>query len=421
MSARWLVASALLAATVAVTGCGGEERLAACNIATQSCQEDVYYALLRLRGDGFDAVAQRPPIRTITRQEYCRMQDAAKPDDEPDREPDPEPEEPPLVPLDFALHVLGLVTPTKTTGGARGDDLCNVVTAFYATETRAVTVIDNGPRPAETAEDRAQRELDETSLLVHELVHALQDPELSGAQFDGTTDSSITARALTEGEATFYQNIAEREMIDGDPEGYDWQAHYETLLLRGREGVSKDPSPFFGVRWLGYPLGARYLTDVWLGGGNAGVRRAFAHPRQFMQQFIAGYGDGAKVLDPALDCPVAPPSSSYALVESDRFGALVSYGFMRRAGIADREAWPLAAAWNDDLFLVFFDARAKIAAMTWVIRFEHASGAKRVLELIGVTDPRLRARARGRDLIFSASSDPTVGDAWNGGLDCARP
>jgi hypothetical protein len=423
MSARYRVTSALLAAVIA--SCGGDEPLVACDIATRSCQEDVYYALLRLRGDGFDPVAQRPPIRTITKDEYCRAQNASQPAVEepvpdPDK-PEPEPEEPPLVPWDFALHVLGLVTPTKTTGQARGDNLCRSVAAFYSTKTRAVTVIASGPRPEETPEQRARRELVETALLVHELVHALQDPELSGEQFDGTTDSNITARTLTEGEATFYQRIAEREMIDGDPEGHDWQADYANWLSRGRNDISMNESPFFGVQWFIYPLGAQYLTDAWLGGGNAAVRRAYAHPRQFTQQFIAGYAHGAEVLDPPLSCRVAAPSSSYALIKGDRLGALVLYGFMRRAGVPDQDAWPLAAAWNDDRILVFFDARAEVAAMTWAVRFEHEGDPERVLELLTMTDARLRAETRGRDLIFSASSDEAALNDWKGGLDCALP
>jgi len=426
MSVRCPFGRALLAAALLTVGigCGGEEPLVACDIATRSCQEDVYYALLRLRGDGFDPVAQRPPIRTITREDYCRAQDASRPDVEPDPEPDepePEPEDPPLVPWDFALHVLGLVTPTKTTGQARGDELCRAVAAFYSTSTRSVTVIDSGPPADETPEERAGRERRETALLVHELVHALQDPELSGAQFDGTTDSNLTARTLTEGEAAFYQRIAEREMIDGDPEGHDWQTYYSRWLGEGRTNISDNRSPFFGVQWFIYPLGAQYLTDAWLGGGNAAVRRAYAHPRRYTQQFIAGYGHGAEVLDPPLSCPVATPSSSYARVKSDRFGALVLYGFMRRAGVPDQDAWPLAAAWNDDSIVVFFDQAAEIAVMTWVIRFEHEGDPARVLELIELTDPRVRAQARGRDLIFSARSNEAATRDWNGGLDCALP
>jgi hypothetical protein len=415
----------------AVAGCGPDEQLVACNIAERQCQEDVYYALLRLRGDGFDPLVDIPPILTVTREDYCRALDESQPDpapapEEPEApepeapEPEPEPEEKPLVPWDFALHTLRLVTPTKTTGQAGGDDLCSVVAAFYASAQGSVTVIDNGPRPDETPEDRARRELAETSLLLHELVHALQDRELSGAQFDGTTDSKLTASALTEGEATFYQRIAEREMIDGDPAGFDWDTYYADWTGWGRATVGKNDSPYFGVRWFIYPLGAQYLTDAWLSGGNAAVRHAYAYPRQFMQQFVAGYGHPAKVLDPPLACPIATPSASYGLVGNDRFGALIVYGFLRRGGVPDADAWSLASAWNDDRIFVFFDAEAEVALMTWVIRFEREEDPLRVLKLFGIADPRLRIEARGRDLILSAVSDASVAD-WRGGLDCLAP
>jgi hypothetical protein len=408
---------------VAMLGCGPEEQLVACNIAERQCQEDVYFALVRMRGDGFDPLVEMPPILTVTREDYCNALEESRPDpapepETPDEEEPEEPEEPPLVPWDFALHVLRLVTPTKTTGQAGSDDLCSVVAAFYASSTQSVTVIDNGPRPDETPEDKARRELSETSLLLHELVHALQNRELSGAQFDGTTDSNLTARALTEGEATFYQRIAEREMIDGDPAGYDWVTYYTDWIGWGRGNISKDSSPYFGVRWFIYPLGAQYLTDAWLSGGNAAVRHAYAYPRQFMQQFIAGYGHAAEVLDPPLACPIAVPPGGYSLVGNDRFGALLLYGFLRRAGVPDQEAWPLAAAWNDDRIFVYFDEAANVALMTWVIRFEHESDPERVLKLIGIADRRLRAEARGRDLIFTAASDEAVADQWAGGLDC---
>ena len=50
--------------------CGEPEPLSACNVAEQTCQEQVYYAVLRLRGDGWDPFRGLPPIRTITLEQY---------------------------------------------------------------------------------------------------------------------------------------------------------------------------------------------------------------------------------------------------------------------------------------------------------------------------------------------------------------
>ena len=46
-----------------LTGCHGRD-LELCDIAQSDCQQDVYYADLRLRGDGYDPFGGIPPIRT---------------------------------------------------------------------------------------------------------------------------------------------------------------------------------------------------------------------------------------------------------------------------------------------------------------------------------------------------------------------
>src|SRR5262249_9064928 len=51
-------------------GCGRREELESCDINQQACQESVYYAVMRARGDGFDPFDGVPPIRTITKKEY---------------------------------------------------------------------------------------------------------------------------------------------------------------------------------------------------------------------------------------------------------------------------------------------------------------------------------------------------------------
>ncbi|HEX7597952.1 MAG TPA: hypothetical protein VF518_07035, partial [Polyangia bacterium] len=49
-----------------------------CDIAEASCQEDIYLADLRLRGDGFDPFAGIPPIRTIDEDQFRKeLQDEA--------------------------------------------------------------------------------------------------------------------------------------------------------------------------------------------------------------------------------------------------------------------------------------------------------------------------------------------------------
>ena len=57
---------------VAGGACKPTAELEPCNIAQSECQLDIYYALLRLRGDGADPFGGVPPIRTLTLEQYER-------------------------------------------------------------------------------------------------------------------------------------------------------------------------------------------------------------------------------------------------------------------------------------------------------------------------------------------------------------
>jgi hypothetical protein len=398
--------------------CDASTGLAPCNIARESCQEDIYYALVRLRGDGYDPLAGVPPISTLTLAEYRRRlqadadaREAAAQGDPPAEEPDPDAPKP-VVPWDFALQVLGMVTPTTSSGQASVDNQVANVAAFYSSATRSVTVIDRG-------NDRD--DYFETGLLLHELTHALQDRELSGAFSDGTTDSSLASRALTEGEATFYQHLANLEMQGVSAEANDWHGNYTNDLRGGRGHLTNDKSPFYGVRWFIYPLGARYLSDAWERGGNAGVRHAYATQPRHIGQYMTPHDEQHEalrpVLDPALSCRVEPPSPAWQRPGLDRFGALIVYAFFTGAELPDDQAWPLAAGWGDDLIYVFFEPEAELVLVSWRIRLADEEAAESAVEHL-VLDPRVRASAEGRDLVLIAGNDEDTTADWDGTLVC---
>lgn len=406
------------AALLLASACEASEHLEPCNVAVESCQEDIYYALVRLRGDGYDPLAGVPPINTLTVEEYRRQLQAAAdarepadPGDVEDEEVDPDAPKP-VVPWDFALQVLGLVTPRTSSGQASVDSQVSNVAAFYSSATRTVTVIDRGQQ---------RNDFGDTSLLLHELTHALQDRELSGDFSDGTTDTTLASRALTEGEATFYQHLAELEMNRLAPETVDWHRGYTDNLLGGRAALAKNDSPFYGVRWFIYPLGARFLSDAWERGGNAGVRHAYATQPRHIAQYMTPYDEENEaprgVLDPALACRVAPPSAAWKRPGLDRFGALIVYSFFTGAKVPDEEAWPLASGWDDDLFYVFFEPEEELVLVSWRIRLADEAAAERALELLELDD-RVRASTVGRDLVLIAGNDEATTAAWDGTLTC---
>ena len=416
------IASALL---LALPACGPAQELEPCNIATQSCQEDIYYALVRMRGDGYDPFAGVPPINTVPIETYrMQLQEAAEARQRAAMEKPcmlPDPDEPvPVVPWDFALQVLGLVEPKKPSCQASVDNQVSSVAAYYSSATRSVTVIDRG---------QERDDFFDTGLLLHELTHALQDRELSGAFIDGTTDGTLAARALTEGEATFYQHLSHFEMNDDAPEDFDWHEGYTNNLLGGRfflgsendKGEPNEKSPYFGVRWFIYPLGARFLSDAWERGGNAAMRHAYATQPRHIAQFMTPHDEEAEgvraVLDPALACPVEPPGEGWERPGFDRFGALIVYAFFTASEIPDEVAWPLAAGWDDDLIYVFFEPEDEIVLVSWRIRLADEQAAETALERL-VLDERVRASVEGRDLVLISGNDADMTAEWQGTLVC---
>jgi hypothetical protein len=425
MTKSWIASAVLLVLVLALLGCGPERELEPCNIATESCQEDIYYALVRMRGDGFDPFAGVPPINTVPLETYrMQLQAAAEARQraamqEPCMLPDPD-EPVPVVPWDFALQVLGLVEPSKPSCQASVENQVSNVAAYYSPATRSVTVIDRGFE---------RDDFFDTGLLLHELTHALQDRELSGDFIDDTTDGTLAARALTEGEATFYQHLSHFEMDGAAPERFDWHHGYTNNLLGGRvfltgvnnKGEPNEKSPFYGVRWFIYPLGARFLSDAWERGGNAGMRHAYATQPRHIGQFMTPYDEESEgvraVLDPALSCPVEPPGEGWERPGFDRFGALLVYALFTGAKVSDEVAWPIASGWDDDLIYVFFEPEDEIVLVSWRIRLADDEAAKTVAEQM-VVDERVRVSVEGRDLVLIAGNDEEVTADWQGTLVC---
>jgi hypothetical protein len=106
--------------------------LKVCDITQSDCQQDIYYADLRLRGDGYDPFAGIPPIRTISEDQFrAELQDDAA---KAAQASPPEPW------WDATPVLLGLLPSTGDTQGASIDNQVQNTAAFYSPDTRDVTV-----------------------------------------------------------------------------------------------------------------------------------------------------------------------------------------------------------------------------------------------------------------------------------------
>jgi hypothetical protein len=383
-------------------GCGRRAELEPCNVATLECQEDVYYAIVRLRGDGFDPFDGLPPIRTITAEQYRRELTGGQPPPPPDPQAKPK-----INPRDVALQWLGLIRPTTSAVQASIDERVQIVAAFYDPSRQRVTVIDRGQK---------RNDLWDTRLLAHELVHAFQDNEIDGASFDATTDGLFAARARVEGEAVLYESLAYAEMTQMSPESMELPTDYRNRIHARRAGMPQETSPFYAVSWFAYWFGADLLVHGWLQGGNAAVRALTQQPPRRSLDYVARHEQRAITAATALDCRVQAPDG-FVLLPVDRFGAVQLYAFLTAAQLPEPEAWALAVDWRDDLWWVYFDEPAGQVLLSWRIRLASEAAAERVVEAAHVR-PMLRAERVGRDALI-VGSEEALAD-WSGADDCGR-
>jgi hypothetical protein len=421
----------LTLALVPALGCGRVDALEPCDVLKQECQRDAYFAVVRMRGDGFDAFGGVPPIRTITLDEYrASLEDEPEPDEPEPDEPEPEEPEDTRSPrsraFDTALGLLGLLSPRTTTAQAAVSDSVGNVVAYYSGGTGEVTVIDRG---GERVFER------ETSTLVHELIHAFQGREPPVDYSDGTIDDSFARRALIEGEAELYEQLATAEMLDTAGALLDWDAFYTNWIEGSRSRLNRSREPYFRIsRGFAYPLGGHRMVDAWLEGGNPRVRAIFEQRPRTSQYFMALRAGSAQRQPVETACRSAPPEDELSSFILDRFGAAQLYGFLSIQLQDDDYAWEQALGWKGDAMRIYGDEEAQRVALSWRVLLDDAERAEQLRARIEDRPERepdedtddemqppvgaLRASVQDAFLIIHAATEPELLDGWRDGIEC---
>ncbi|MFI5308596.1 MAG: hypothetical protein ACHQ53_14650 [Polyangiales bacterium] len=401
-------ARALFAGLLLSCGCGRSAELTACNIADASCQRDVYYAVVRLRGDGFDPFAGLPPIHTVSLAAYraeLLRQDAAQ-----QKASQQTPKQQAVDPWNAALQLLGLVTPSVSATQASVANNVENVAAFFSSATGEVTVIDRGG---------ARDDASDTELLAHELVHAFQARERAGEAVSHSTDGYFASQALIEGEATLYEHLARAEIDQIKPQSVLWDRYYGNWAASLRQNLGQEQSHFYAVSWFVYPLGGDYLTRAWLVGGNAAVRRLGTDFPTSELALMTSFDHGRSPALAARDCQSAAPNDSYALAGHDRFGSMQLYGFLAGPNMDDAEAWATSLLWRNDEVWVYFDAGSMQASVSWRVHMADAASADRVVTAaLANPDAPLHARREGNDALIYAADDAGLIPDWLKPSEC---
>ena len=315
------------------------------------------------------------------------------------------------------LWLMGLLERTQDLDEASVESQAAAVAGYYASTTKSITLIDRGtPQDSDSA----------MSILAHELVHALQDQQMGLFELNertgGSYDSSYSRGCLVEGEATLYESLAMGLLLGFSVEPRGWDVGFAQRLKYARRGVITADSPFASLWLLQYPVGGRYVADVWLDRGARGVAQLYGAPPPSTIHWMHGYRATQNLSSPlvlALACTTARPPEGYRLETAWSMGPFALFAMLARElredGVYQSEAWwQTALAWRQDKLSVLVDQSEQVAA-SWRIRMSSPELAQSLADaLLQGSSLDLEIKVRGAELELLAAEDPAALEAWQG-------
>jgi len=377
-----------LACILVGEGCGRE--VTACDIRTADCQDATFYAVLAVRNEPWDAWAVPPPMRVISQDEFRDELLASVGPSGPS-------------PWDPVLQLLGMLPAGGSLASSSIDEQVQNIAAYYALETRDITIIDHG-----TTDDL----IDTTQTLAHELVHAVQDRYGSLAVQDkNTSDDEMFARhAVSEGEATLYSRLVRLQIEGRGFTEFNWEGYYDGMLDTVLTMVIESPSRLqAALQYLIYPLGGKLVTDAYTGGGTPAVAALFASPPNSALAVMQGYGHEPHLA--AMNCEPPIPAGYDALgMASLGVPGMIALLTTSYGGLID--AWSLAAAWRGDALYVAQSSDGAQTAVAWRLRLESAAAADALAGAASLP-PGLATHVFGNEVLLIGATDPAILTTWD--------
>ncbi len=219
--------------------------------------------------------------------------------------------------IESVLHDLGLAAEGALSTDASIDNVLERFDGLYRDPESGIVLVDRGT---------PKNSLEFNVLLLHELVHALQDAvyDLGALQkdFATTTDAALSWRALVEGQATWYQYRVAAAMLGYDTVDFDFHGIFADLRDELLQTAQKDESPYiasFGT--FPYAFGTNLMYEAWLA-ERAGFETAlFADPPLTTHEIMRrSLGVDEPIVTPGeFSDPMA--SDDFTLLDHDSFGA----------------------------------------------------------------------------------------------------
>jgi hypothetical protein len=345
-----------------VPGCEAIDH-APCDVWSPFCQERLHALAACLRGSEAGSL---PSVTSMTDAQYVSYLNerfaANPPEDSSDYE--------------RALVLLGLIEPGALSFETYTVEVVQHVDGVYRDEFDDIVLLDHGGEPDPQTS---------SNVLVHEFVHALQDRDLDLRAFmqahETTSDSSLAARSMIEGEARLHQSRHWASLLGLDPAEVDWIRHFQGSLELSESWLLTQASAFTATRYVfPYAWGARYMSFAWLANGTLGVRERLSAPPATSHALMATVnGLSSPELTPVtIEAPVPP--SEWTLRLDDQLGAWSVFLALTTAATDVTRARELALKWRGDRFSVYIATAGaeSEAAVVWQLVFADSESATAV-------------------------------------------
>jgi hypothetical protein len=308
--------------------------------------------------------------------------------------------------IEGVLHDLGLVQEGALSSEATIDNLVTRFDGLYRDAEHGIILVDRGTAKSSIGAD---------VLLLHELIHALQDAKYDLAslseQHATTTDSALSLRALVEGEATWYQYRVTAAMLGYDTADFDFSNEFRALREDLVASARQDPSPYiasFGT--FPYAYGTTLAYDAWRLNRAGFEAELFASPPLTSVEIMnlgLGIDEPARTLHEFTD-PTA--TDGFSLLERDALGQWMLNLCLDGKGLS-------SVRWLGDQLWIYTNAEGDVAWL-WEIQLEHAPST--LADAFQITLPdHVSVEGRGQRLFVSsgAGSAPFLLEAGRSFLD----
>jgi hypothetical protein len=253
----------------------------------------------------------------------------------------------------------------------------------------------------------------------------MQYQELGSAYFEQhqqTVDGELALRAITEGEAVLYADLAYLFGFGREFDDVDWDAAFHASRVWGWDGIRQSQAPFaLSSTYFPYGFGGRYMNEAYRKARNRAVRAVVAEPPDSTRQIMAGYAavrDGGR---PFREDPndVGQPQLApvYQQLGTLHLGAWLFEVFSdiwsaRKRGLDEY----VDSGFAGDVLSIFRGPAENQVTSIWRLRFDRADQAPAFVSHL-LDRQWLKAFVADRDVIVIASEDESVPGTLMNGLE----